>query len=89
VYDVADIFKFDTVVPVAFRIAGKNPRNPEREVRLACRDTFRQSHLLDKIIPTIEEVLAAGEMERPKAHDEAVEIAIPNKEGFGDAGYRA
>ncbi|MDD2271962.1 MAG: type I-E CRISPR-associated endonuclease Cas1e [Desulfuromonadaceae bacterium] len=88
VYDVADIFKSDTVVPVAFRIAAKNPRNPEREVRLACRDAFRQSHLLDKIIPTIEEVLAAGEIERPKAHEEAVEMAIPNKEGIGDAGYR-
>ena len=88
VYDIADIFKFDTVVPVAFRIAGKNPHNPEREVRLACRDAFRQSHILDKIIPTIEEVLAAGEVERPKAHEEAVEMAIPNKEGLGDAGYR-
>lgn len=88
VYDIADIFKFETVVPVAFRIAGKNPHNPEREVRLACRDAFRQSKLLDKIIPTIEEVLAAGELEKPIAHEEAVEIAIPNKEGIGDAGYR-
>jgi CRISP-associated protein Cas1 len=32
--------------------------------------------------------VAAGDMERPKAHDEAVDIAIPNKEVFGDAGYR-
>ncbi len=88
VYDVADIFKFDTVVPVAFRIAAKHPRNPEREVRLACRDAFRQSKILHRIIPTIEEVLAAGEVERPKAHEEAVDMAIPNKEGIGDAGHR-
>lgn len=89
VYDVADIFKFDTVVPVAFRVAARNPGNPEREVRLACRDVFRQTHLLEKIIPAIEEVLASGGIERPKAHEEAVAIAIPNKkEGFGDAGYR-
>ena len=88
VYDVADIFKFDTVVPVAFRIAAKKPRNPEREVRLACRDAFRQSKILHRIIPTIEEVLAAGGMERPKAHEEAVEPAIPNKEGIGDPGLR-
>ena len=26
VYDIADIFKFETVVPVAFRIAAKNPQ---------------------------------------------------------------
>ena len=88
VYDIADIFKFETVVPVAFKIAGRKPFNPEREVRLACRDAFRQTRLLNRIIPTIEEVLAAGEIPVPKAHEEAVEIAIPNKEGMGDAGHR-
>lgn len=88
VYDIADIFKFDAVVPVAFRIAARKPGDPEREVRLACRDAFRQGKVLKRIIPTIEEILAAGGMERPKAHDEAVPIAIPNKEGMGDAGHR-
>jgi len=76
-------------VPVAFRIAAKKPRDPEREVRLACRDAFRQSKLLDRIVPTIEEVLAAGGIEVPKAHEEAVAMAIPNKEGLGDAGHRS
>jgi len=89
VYDVADIFKFDTVVPVAFRIAAKNSKNAERDVRLACRDAFRQTRLLDKIIPTIEETLAAGGLERPQTHEEAVPMAIPNKEGIGDAGHRS
>jgi CRISPR-associated protein Cas1 len=88
VYDIADIFKFETVVPVAFRIAAKKPHQPEREVRVACRDAFRQSRVLQRIIPTIEEILAAGEMEKPKPHQEAVEIAIPNKEKIGDAGHR-
>lgn len=88
VYDIADIFKFETVVPVAFRIAGRNPRDPERDVRLACRDVFRQTRLLKKIIPTIEQVLAAGEITPPVAHEEAVNIAIPNKEQIGDAGHR-
>ncbi len=88
VYDIADIFKFDTVVPVAFRIAAKEPREPEREVRLACRDAFRQTRVLHRIIPSIEEILAAGGLEKPMTHDEAVPIAIPNKEGLGDAGHR-
>lgn len=88
VYDIADIFKFETVVPIAFRIASKKPYNPEREVRIACRDVFRQSRLLKRIIPTIEEVLTAGGLKLPKAHDEAVTPAIPNKEGVGDAGHR-
>ena len=89
VYDIADIFKFETVIPVAFNIAAKKPYNPEQRVRLACRDSFRQTRLLRRIIPTIEEILAAGELSRPNTHKEAVEMAIPNKEGIGDAGHRA
>ena len=88
VYDIADIFKFETVVPVAFRIAAKKPTQPERDVRLACRDSFRQSRILRRIIPTIEEVLTAGGLQRPKTHEEAVEMAIPNKESIGDVGHR-
>jgi CRISP-associated protein Cas1 len=90
VYDIADLYKFDTVVPVAFRIAGSNPAGPvERAVRLACRDRFRQTKLLEKIIPDIERVLAAGEIEPPDASTESVAPAIPNAEGVGDAGHRA
>lgn len=88
VYDVADIFKFDTVVPVAFRIAATKPADPERAVRIACRDSFRQAGLLPRIIPMIEQVLAAGELPVPKPPDESVAPAIPNKEGLGDAGHR-
>lgn len=88
VYDIADIFKFDTVVPVAFRVAAKKPFNPERDVRLACRDIFRQTKLLKRIIPTIEQVLAAGEIEPPSRPEESVAPAIPNKEQLGNAGHR-
>jgi CRISPR-associated protein Cas1 len=88
VYDIADIFKFETVVPLAFRIAAKKPNSPEREVRLACRDAFRQSRLLHRVIPMIEQVLAAGGLPVPGRPDESVEPAIPNKEGIGDAGHR-
>lgn len=88
VYDIADVFKFETVVPVAFRVAAKKPNNPEREVRIACRDVFRQSKVLSRIIPAIEVILAAGGLEVPKPHEESVAPAIPNKEGMGDAGHR-
>jgi CRISPR-associated protein Cas1 len=88
VYDIADIFKFDTVVPLAFQIAAKKRSEPERRVRLACRDVFRQQKVLGRIIPTIEQVLSAGEVERPSPHAEAVQIAIPNPEGLGDVGHR-
>ena len=88
VYDVADIYKFDTVVPVAFRIAARRSRNPEQEVRLACRDAFRETRLLDRIIPGIEDMLAAGGIEPPEPPEDALPAAIPNPESLGDAGHR-
>lgn len=89
VYDIADLFKFETVVPIAFRIAAKSPREVEREVRLACRDLFRSSKLLGRIIPTIEDVLSSGGISPPEAPPEAVPPAIPNPDSLGDAGHRA
>lgn len=88
VYDIADIFKFETVIPQAFQIAASNPANPERTVRQACRDVFRKSRLLTRIIPMIEEVLAAGGLTPPKAPKESVPVAIPADQGIGDAGHR-
>lgn len=89
VYDVADIYKFETVVPLAFRIAARCPANPEQQVRLACRDAFRESRLLERIIPGIEYMLAAGEIDPPEPFDEQIRPAIPNPESIGDAGHRA
>lgn len=89
VYDVADLYKFDTVVPVAFAVAAKPSPNPEREVRLRCRDAFRQSKLLERIIPDIESLLAAGGLEPPPVPAEAVAPALPNPESIGDAGHRS
>lgn len=88
VYDVADLYKFDTVVPVAFKVAAKAPVQPEREVRLQCRDIFRKTRLLEKIIPGIEDMLAAGGIALPEAAPEQVAPAIPETRGIGDAGHR-
>jgi len=89
VYDVADVVKFETVIPIAFQVAKREPAIPEREVRLACRDAFRQSKILGRLIPLIEDILAAGELPVPPPPEDTVPIAIPNPESIGDAGHRA
>ncbi|BDE53255.1 hypothetical protein EEGS03_09330 [Escherichia coli] len=89
VYDIADIIKFDTVVPKAFEIARRNPGEPDREVRLACRDIFRSSKTLAKLIPLIEDVLAAGEIQPPAPPEDAQPVAIPLPVYLGDAGHRS
>lgn len=92
VYDVADLFKLDTVVPEAFRIAGLAAKGrldmaPDRAVRLACRDAFRKTGLLSRIIPAIDEVLSAGNLPRPDPPPEAMPVAIP-EDTSGDGGHR-
>ena len=89
VYDIADLFKFETVVPIAFRIAKSSPSMADRAVRIACRDSFRETKLLKKLIPMIEEVLAAGEIEPPAAPMDAQPPAIPAPESLGDVGHRS
>ena len=94
VYDVADLFKFDTVVPVAFEIAGKAAKGrldeaPERAVRRACRDVFRKTALLERIIPTIEDVLSAAGIAPPGPPDDAQPPQISEGAPTGDPGHRA
>lgn len=88
VYDIADIYKMDTVVPIAFQIASKKTRDAEREVRLRCRDVFRSTKILKNVIPTIDEILAAGGITPPKTPKDSVPIAIPEEKGIGDVGHR-
>ncbi|WP_318370144.1 type I-E CRISPR-associated endonuclease Cas1e [Enterobacter sp.] len=88
VYDMADIIKFDTVVPKAFEIAARQPEAPDREVRLACRDIFRSDKLTARLIPLIEEVLAAGEIDPPQPAADMLPPAIPEPQSMGDEGHR-
>jgi CRISPR-associated protein Cas1 len=85
VYDIADLWKLQTVVPEAFRIAGLAQKGRlsmpvERAVRQACRDSFRRTGLLARIIPQIEEVLSAGDLPRPPPPPEAAGPAFPDPE---------
>ena len=91
VYDIADLWKLQTVVPEAFRIAGLHKRGklkmqPDRAVRLACRDSFRKTGLLGKIIPQIEEVLSAGLLPKPEKAAEAAGPAFKKKDELTDDG---
>lgn len=98
VYDIADIFKFETVVPEAFRVVaavtadrpleGERITDPVATVRRRCRDAFRRTDLLSKLIPAIEDVLSAGGLPLPEAPEEAQPVAIANPEPSGDVGHR-
>lgn len=93
VYDIADVFKFESVVPVAFSVASRvrreqvDARDAEREVRIGCRDAFRRTNLLERIIPTIGELIAASDLRPPADAPEGQAPALPEAQS-GDAGHR-
>lgn len=59
VYDIADLYKVELTIPLAFRIvANPGESSMEGEVRRACRDAFHRGRLLQRIVPDIERALA-------------------------------
>jgi CRISPR-associated protein Cas1 len=83
------------VVPVAFQVAGEVAKgispaagNHLSEVRRRCRDAFRKTRLLERIIPAIEEMLSAGGLTVPEAPEDSQPVAI-TEEVSGDAGHRS
>ena len=58
VYDIADLYKCELTIPIAFEMARANTDNLERAVRHRCRDVFRDHKLLQRVIPDIQKCLA-------------------------------
>lgn len=57
VYDVADFYKVDLGVPVAFAAVRGGEADLERRVRKACREAFRQQRILGRVVADIERAL--------------------------------
>ena len=61
VYDIADLYKTETTVPVAFKTAAARPDDLERAIRMECRKAFHEFKLMERLLPDIAEVLNAGD----------------------------
>ena len=83
VYDIADVVKFETVVPVAFKIAAKYPAQPERRGPSCLSRCLPRDQAARRIIPMIEEVLAAGELTPPEPPEESVRARDTGRESAG------
>jgi len=60
VYDIADLYKVDVTIPLAFEMTAKYPGKPEPYVREACRQKFKEIRLLERILPDIDKLLDIG-----------------------------
>ena len=59
VYDVADFYKTEVTIPLAFQIIREKAQNVEKRTRIACRQAFFQAQIVERILPDIAEVLNA------------------------------
>ena len=57
VFDIADLYKVEITIPLAFRVTRKAPGNLYAAVRKACREAFKEQRLLQRILPDIADVL--------------------------------
>ena len=57
VYDIADLYKTEFTIPVAFYTAAQGTEQIEKRTRENCRELFRQEKLLRRILPDIDRLL--------------------------------
>ncbi|MFT4104369.1 MAG: type I-E CRISPR-associated endonuclease Cas1e [Lacrimispora sp.] len=64
VYDIADLYKADVTIPIAFKIASKpGVEDIGRETRLAVRDAFADGKIMEKITRDLYNLMGEGEQE--------------------------
>jgi CRISPR-associated protein Cas1 len=63
VLDIADLYKTEITIPAAFQAVGEGDGQLEARVRYHCRDRFRESRLLARIVDDIERVLTVEGVE--------------------------
>lgn len=57
VYDIADLYKTEITIPLAFRIVAESTEQLHKRVRTECRQAFKEHRLLKRILPDIKHVL--------------------------------
>ncbi len=77
VYDIADLYKADVTIPIAFEAVGQSSSEVERRVRAACRQKFKESKLLDRVLPDIDQLLDIHTSDIPEVGDTDADPALP------------
>ncbi len=77
VFDIADLYKVEMTIPVAFQVASEGTYRLDQRVRKACRAVFKKEKLLQRILPDIEELLNLPDQVIEAAAEADVDMARP------------
>ena len=61
VYDIADLYKAETTIPVAFEIAAEQPEDIGAAVRRRMRDEMMKAHILERMTNDIQILLSGND----------------------------
>lgn len=67
VYDVADLYKTEVTIPIAFQVVGESTVQVDKRVRQACRQKFYDLKLLERILTDVDELLGISAQEAQEA----------------------
>ena len=65
VYDIADLYKAETTIPVAFEIAAEQPEDIGAAVRRRMRDEMMKAHILERMTKDIQLLLSGSDDAAP------------------------
>jgi CRISPR-associated protein Cas1 len=77
VYDIADLYKAEITIPLAFRETAGGTAGLEKRVRQACRQAFKETRLLDRILPDIDRILEMEDLPPDAGEDPDSDPAAP------------
>ena len=74
VYDIADLYKTELSIPIAFETAALSSADIDARVRRRCREAFKEAKLLQRLLPDIDSLL---DMQEEPAPDYDADGALP------------
>jgi CRISPR-associated protein Cas1 len=79
VYDIADLYKAEITIPLAFAVVAQGTHQLDKRVRMACRAAFKERRLLERILPDIDGVLGVSELPPENELDPDGDPAAPGE----------
>ena len=88
VYDIADLYKSEITIPIAFEIAARQPADLPGTVRRRVRDEMASTHLLERMVRDIRFLLSDDDQPDGGTTDitylwDTQKGAVPNSKNYG------
>lgn len=82
VYDIADLYKAEVTIPIAFEVAAQAPEDLPAVVRRRVRDAMVEHHILERMVHDIRWLLLTEEEQLFSAHAGVIPAVRPEQSTF-------